>query len=788
MTLETGTRVGIYEIIAPLGAGAMGEVYRAFDPRLRREVALKILPVQLFADATRRQRLEQEARAAGALNHPNLLTVHELGSHDGAPFIVSELLVGETLRSRLRAGALPLRRTIDYALQIAKGLAAAHEKGIIHRDLKPENIFVTTDGRVKILDFGLAKMIEEPGPDDSTQVNALTAPGVFLGTPGYMSPEQAAARFVDARTDVFAFGAILFEMLWGRPAFRKSSTGATIAAIFTEDPITTIPPDVPPALVSVVSHCLEKDADRRFHSAHDIALALESGTSGAFTISVEQPRPRITTRHVAIATIAGSIVLALGIGIAILSTRHSVPGPAESIRSVAVLPFGDLSGSDDRYFADGITEELVTRLAQIHALRVVPRTSTVRYAGTSKSLGEIGRELNVDGIISGSTLRAGGKVRVTAQLIDPSTQRTLWADQYERPVADVIALQDDLARAIAERIHIRMTAREEKRVTTSQPVSTEAHDAYLRGRFYFNRSDPESLSRAISFFQQAIAHDPKYAAAYAGLADCYTTMGFFGILVPVEAYPSAKEAALTALKLDPDLGEAYVSLAVVESHYEWKWKEAEQEFHRALDLNPNYDWAHAYYALLLIVVGRTDEAIAAARRALEISPLGHVANNELPWLLYLAHRHDAAIAQYRKVLEIDADAVESAEGLADAYAASGREAEAFAAYQQWARLAGLPADLIAELDRAYSAGGMSAYWRKRLEIEQKETEETGDVWPYRMAALHARLRDRDGAISWLERAYAERSNRLMFLGVDPVFDPLRSDVRLQNLKNRIGLP
>jgi eukaryotic-like serine/threonine-protein kinase len=779
VNLQPGVRLGPYEILAPLGAGGMGEVYRALDPRLRREVAIKILPASLFHDPVRRRRLEQEARAAGALNHPNLLTIYELGSHDDAPFIVSELLVGETLRSKLRSGPLPQGQAADYALQIAKGLAAAHDKGIVHRDLKPENIFVTTDDRVKILDFGLAK-VNVPMQNEFSDTDALTGPGTVMGTLAYMSPEQALGRPVDARTDVFSFGAIVFEMLGGRPAFHKASAPETIAAILAADPISTVPDGLPPALVSIVRHCLEKEPERRFRSGHDVAIALESG-SAPMPIVGPAPFPAMK----AMKMIAGALaVVVIAAVIWIVSTRGA---GSPHIDSLAVLPLRELSGTSDRYFADGVTEELITRLAQIHSLRVVPRSSAERYAGTRKSLREIGQELNVTGIVTGSVLRSGSNVRVTAQLVDARTEQNLWADEYERPLGDVLTLQDELSRAIVDRIRIRLSPADQQRLTSARPISPAAHDAYLKGLYNFNRTDPEGFSRAITFFQEAIGRDPNYAAAYAGLATCYTSMGFFGILVPTEAYPTAKEAALTALKLDPDLADAHVSLGIVLANYEWNWKAADQEFRRAIELNPNSELAHTWIALLLLATGRTDEALSESRRVIELSPLGRVANQTLPWTYYQAHKFDIAIQQYQKAIPNDPDDPELHEGLGDAYVAAGRDPEAFSAYQRWAQVAGFPAAIIAELDRAYRTGGMRDYWRKRLELEDQEVKETGDVWPYRMALLHARLHDTEQTLSWLERAYAEHGNRLVFLHVEPAFDFLSRDTRFQNLMHRVGL-
>ena len=784
MALAPGSCLGKYEIVAPLGAGGMGEVYRAIDPHLRREVAIKVLSADVFADPSRRRRLEQEARAAGALNHPNLLTIYDLGTHDDAPFIVCELLTGQTLRGALAVGALPPRTAAAYATQIAAGLEAAHDKGIVHRDLKPENIFITTDGRVKILDFGLAKFNEPVAADASTETELRTEPGTVIGTLAYMAPEQVKALGADARSDIFAFGSILFEMLWGKPAFRKPSAGETMAAILTSDPVVHPPAEVPAGLVAIVRHCLEKNPDQRFQTAHDLAFALSSdfGSSGTMPLAaprIDQRRPPILV----IATVAAGVII-----VALLFSARSFWRREPKIDSIAVLPLGNLGGGTDRYFADGLTEELTTRLAQIHALRVVPRTSTGRYVDTKKSLQEIGRELDVDGIVTGSVQRSGNTVRITAQLSDTANGRSLWADHFERSLGDVLALQDDLARTIAERIRIQMTPAEKQRLQDARaPVNSQAHDAYLRGRSYLERTDPENLSRAVLFFKEAVQRDPKYPEAYAGLADAYADMGFFNILLPTEAYLSAKEAALTALRLDPNLAEAHVSLGQVETHYEWNWKEAEREYLRAIELNPNYDLAYNAYAQLLIAIGRADEAIAQSKHAFELSPLGRRAIEEYPWILYLARKYDASILQYRKAMELDTQDVESREGAADAYSAAGRDAEAFAQYQQWSRMAGYPQAIIDDLARAYAAGGMTGYWRKRLTMEKIEEDQTGDVFSYRMASLYSRLHETDSALVWLERAYAEHNVRLIFLRADPVFDPIRKEIRFQNLVDRVGL-
>jgi TolB-like protein/Tfp pilus assembly protein PilF len=760
----------------------MGEVYRALDPHLRREVAIKILPADGFSDPERRKRLELEARAAGALNHPNLLTIYDLGTEDGAPFIVSELLVGQTLRSALAGGALPCLTATTYAVQIAAGLEAAHEKGIIHRDLKPENIFVTTDGRVKILDFGLAKFIESRAQNDSTQTLARTAPGTVMGTLAYMAPEQVKALSADERSDIFAFGSILFEMLWGRPAFRRQSAAETIAAILTADPLVAPPGDVPPGLMTVLRYCLNKEPGRRFQTVHDLAFAL--GYDRVDPVTVPMVAPRANPRML----IAGSVVVAILAIAAVVVPRLGPRTEDAAIDSIAVLPLRDLDGGTDHYFADGLTEDLASRLAQIHALRVVAPTSTSRFVDTKRSLREIGRELNVAAILTGSVQRSGNKVRVTIQLSESQSERSLLAERYERPIEDVLTLQDVLARTIAERIRVRMTPSEQHALTDSRPVDPAALEAYLRGRSYLMRSDPESLSRGLLYFKEAVRRDPGYAAAYAGIAHSYREMAMFGVLVSTEAFPVAKDAAVTAIRLDPNLAEAHVSLGSVATLYDWNWKSAEEAFRRAIELNPSYDLAHNEYAHLLIATGRPEEAVAQSRRAFELSPLGRQAIVQLPWMLYMARQYEASILQYQKAMELDPDGLVAREGAGDAYAAASRNPEAFAQYQQWARMAGYPQPILDDLARAYASEGMAGYWRKRLEMEKIEMDQTGDVFAYRMASLHARVRETNEALDWLERAYAEHHSRLIYLRVDPVFDSVRREPRFQNLIDRIGLP
>ncbi|HEX9162766.1 MAG TPA: tetratricopeptide repeat protein, partial [Thermoanaerobaculia bacterium] len=458
------------------------------------------------------------------------------------------------------------------------------------------------------------------------------------------------------------------------------------------------------------------------------------------------------------------------------------------VASIAVLPLVDLSGGQrDPDFADGMTDELITHLAQIRALRVISPASTARYKNTRKSLKQIGDELNVRSIVSASVFRSGSHVRLNVQLADARTEQTLWANRYEGPMQDVVTLQNELARSIAEQIAVSMTPAEQRRLSRSIPIDPEVYDAYTKGRVFLAKETGEGLSRAMSYFQDAIDRDPTYAKAYAGLADAYNAMTFYGMLIPSDGCPRARQAALEAIRLDPELGEAHVPLAYVYSQYDWDWSRAEAEYRRALDLNPNFDGAHEFYAEHLAAQGRIDEAIAQVKKRVEIDPVSWEAHEEYGWILYLGHRYGAAVAEYKNALDLAPDSVSTLEGLADVYAAAGRNDEAVAAYDAWAAAAGISGESRTKLTRAYAQLGMRGYWAERLKMEQAETAETGDVWPFRMATYYALLGDRDNAFSWLDKAFQERSSRMTLLNVNPIFDGLRSDARFQALLAKVGL-
>jgi len=800
MSLSAGTRLGPYEILAPLGAGGMGEVYRAKDPRLSREVAIKVLPSSFSQDPERLRRFEQEAKAAGVLNHPNITAVYDIGTHDGSPYVVTELLEGETLRSRLAGGPLPERKAIDYALQIAHGLAAAHEKGIVHRDLKPENLFLTRDGRVKILDFGLAKLTrpEDGGPQSNLPTAvAETEPGVVLGTLGYMSPEQVRGKPADHRSDIFAFGAILHEMLMGRRAFHGDSAADTMSAILKEDPpsLSEAGARVPPALERIVQHCLEKAPEERFQSARDMAFALRDALPESATSKALPAAPRFRFRLGVASVLAASLLVAVVLWLlwrdvgGFRGRPLSRAGPPD-IQSLAVLPLENLSRDPEQeYFADGMTEAIIADLTKIRALRVISRTSAMQYKDVKKPLPQIARELNVDAVVEGSVLRSGDRVRITAQLIHAPTDRHLWADSYERDLRDVLALQRDIAQAIAQEIKVTLTPQEQAQLAKARPVDPEAHQLYLKGRYHWNKRTAEDFKKALEYFQQAIAKDPSYPPAYAGLADTYGLLGYYAydVLPPREAMPKAKAAALKALEIDGSFAQAHVSLAWVRQTYDWDWPAAEKEFKRAIDLNPGYATAHHWYSLHLATLGRRDEALAEAKRALELDPLSIIINHIVGLQHYWARRFDQAIEQFRKTIDMDPSFPIAHWSLGRAYAAKGMYREAIAEYEKYSALTGGSGRALAALGSAHARSGDRREALRVLE-QLNAISKQRYVPSHQFADVSIGLGDKDQAFAWLDKVYDERSSYLTWLKVEPLFDPLRSDPRFADLVRRVGLP
>jgi serine/threonine-protein kinase len=770
----------------------MGEVYRARDTRLSRDVAIKVLPAAYAQDPDRLRRFRQEAIAASALNHPNILTVHDVGEVDGSPYVVSELLEGETLRQRLAAGALPARKAVAIATQIAEGLAAAHEKGIVHRDLKPENLFVTTDERVKILDFGLAKLRRpeegaEPGSGAKT-VTAGTESGVVLGTLGYMSPEQVRGQPADPRSDIFALGATLYEMLTGRRAFQGASAADTMSAILREEP-GPLPsaPDSSPVLAQIVRRCLEKSPVERFQSARDLRFALQE--------SVREPdaSPRPPPQSLSVRSIlwaAGATLLLVGMWL----VRSCSPAPrmeldsAVTVRSLAVLPLENLSNDPEQeYFADGMTEALLTDVARLGAIRVVSRTSAMRYKGTGKTLPEIARELGVDAVVEGSVLHSGDRVRISAQLIHAATDRHLWAESYERDAEDVLTLQREIAREIADAIRLQLTDETQARLRAPAAVNPEAHREYLQGRFQWYKRTPEGFGRAIRHFERALEIDPSFALAYAGLGDCYVLLPAdgIGLAAPHDALPKAHAAATRALQIDEGLAEAHATLAY-ERFYAWDWEAAEREFRRALELNPSYSVAHFWYAVSLAARGRHEDAAREAREAQVLDPVAAIITAGVSWMDHLSRDFEGAVAEAHKALELEPDFPIAHHRLGLALAELGRYEEAIRALEAAARSRRTPG-AVAALGHVSALSGDAAAARAAL-AELERAARTEYVSAYHFALIHIGLGQKAEALRFLEEAYEEGAWTVTFANVEPALDPLRHESRFRELVRRLGLP
>ncbi len=774
MPLSPGTRLGPYEILAPLGAGGMGEVYRARDSRLGRDVAIKVLPEHLARNPDALTRFEREARAVAALSHPNILAIHDIGDEQGVHFLVTELLDGETLRGRLRQAGLPWRKAAQIAAAVADGLAAAHAKGITHRDVKPENIFVTSDGRVKILDFGLARWQprEEGSPEGETETEA----GTVMGTVGYMSPEQVRGGRADASSDIFSLGCVIYEMVAGARAFSGPTPAQTMSAILEHDPVP--PASAPPDVQSVIRHCLEKNPGERFQSARDLAFALRAAGSAATPAT---RGPARFPRRAVVAAAAAVVALAAVAGYFLLGRR------SEAIDSLAVLPFANAGGADTEYLSDGISEALINSLSRLPMLRVVPRDTVFRYKGKDVDPEKIAADLKVRAVLTGRVVERAGTLLISAGLVDAAEHKQLWGEQYNRKLADIFAVQEEISREISDRLRLRLTGEEQQQMARRDTASAEAFQLYLQGRYHWNRRTKAGFQRAIGHFQQAIDKDPGYALAYAGLADCYNLLGWYGIQAPKESFPKAKAAAERALQINDRLAEAHASLALYRVLYAWDWPGAERAFQRAFELNPGYPSAAQWYANYLGAMGKLDQALSFTRRAQQSDPLSLPFSGAAGRVLYLNRQYDRAIEEMRKAIDLDPNYPLAHLLLGVAYLQKGMYREAIADIEEAVRLFEREPVALGPLAHAYAVSGDKARARKTL-AEMDDLGKRRYVSAYHMAVAHLGLGDTQQAWSWLDRALAERAAWMPdWLRNDPRFDPLRSEPRFQELLKKMGL-
>ncbi len=783
-----GQTLGHYRVIEKIGAGGMGVVYRARDEKLDRDVALKVLPAGALAEETARQRFQTEALALSRLNHPHICTIYEVGEDGGQTYIAMEFIEGRPLSALAGDGGLPPETIARYGTQIAGALAHAHDRGLIHRDLKGSNVMITPDGRAKVLDFGLAKRASAGGGESATQ--GPTEAGTVLGTLAYMAPEVLRGQPADSRSDLWALGVLLFEMAAGQLPFGGQSGFEISSAILRESP-RPLPPRIPVALRGAIQRCLAKEPGERYQRASEIEAVLEAVRTETLAVPVELPGRAFPWPWAAAAALAALVVaVAFNVG----GVRDRLPGrsggaaSAPHIESLAVLPLENLSRDPEQeYFADGMTEQLIADLAKIGTLRVISRTSVMQYKGARKLLPTIARELKVDAIVAGSVLRAGDRVRITAQLIDAATDKHLWAESYERDLRDVLALQNEVARQIAREIRATLTPDEQKRLAAEPKVDPEVHRLTLQGKFQANKLAEEPLRKAIGYFEQAIAKDPNYAPAYAGLAFAYATLSSV-YARPRDVMPQAKAAALQAIRLDDTLAEARIWLGYILFNYDWDWPGVERELKRALERNPSSAEAYVVYSNLLVSQNRMPEAIAAIRRAQQLDPLSLWVQSGVagaPMIYLMARDYDRAIAESRQAQEIDPSYGWTHAALGLAYVQKGDLAAGLAAYDKAAQLDSSP------LIQAMRAHGYAVAGKRReaekFSKEVKEVYRRSYLCAYEIALTHVALGEKDQAFEWLNRAIEDRGDCIPYLGVDPRMDPIRSDPRFQKLLERVAL-
>jgi serine/threonine-protein kinase len=832
--IVAGRDVGPYRLLSRLGSGGMGDVYLAHDSRLGRKVALKLLPAYFTTDEHRLRRFQQEARAASALNHPNIITIFEIGKAESIHFIATEYIKGQTLRERMLSGMIKLGEALDVAIQVASALASAHQAGIVHRDIKPENIMVREDAYVKVLDFGLAKLTEgevkDIGTEGPTVMKVDTDAGVVMGTSSYMSPEQARGLAVDARSDIWSIGVVLYEMVAGRTPFAGATNSDILVSILEREPppLMGYEPEGRPEMQRIIRKALSKDLEERYQSVKDLGLDLkrlkhqfefeaelelmappelkggetEAG-GGHLAISTIQRIPVRT--EVARATGAlpsaeylvnkvkshkmGSLLVVAFLTAAVTAFGYlnSSWGDQRVIDSVAVLPLVNVGGDPEtEYLSDGITDSLINRLAQLPGVKVIARSSAFRYKGRDVDARTVGRELTVSAVLTGRVMRRGDELSISVELVDTRDSSHLWGDEYKRRFSGIFIIQKDISEEVSERLRLRLTSEEKQQLAKSYTDNTEAYQLYLRGLYHQRKWTQDGLIKGIEYFEQAIAQDQKYALAYAGIADSYSTLGAFGFLPPQQAASSARSVALKALALDDTLAEAHAALGFVNMNYDWDWAAADKEYQRAIDLNPGYTKAHALYGWSLAARGRFEEAFTEMRQALKYDPVSPRENSNLSWFFYITRRYDEAIAQFWKALEIDPS--HSPRGvLGILYVQKKMYGEGIAELEKAAAFDRTDAWTVAALGYAYAVAGKKVEAQNVLN-ELQQLMKQRYVSPFLLAIVYAGLGEKDQAFAWLEKAYEQRDGLMAgHVRVEPRLDTLRSHSRFEEILVRLNL-
>ncbi|MEK6337556.1 MAG: protein kinase [Acidobacteriota bacterium] len=835
MSLDAGTKLGHYEIRSQLGTGGMGEVYLAQDSRLDRKVALKILPAEVAANQDRMRRFGLEAKAAATLNHPNIAHIYEIGEADGVNFIAMEFVDGETLSKLIHSGQIEFTKLLRYLQHAAEALAKAHGAGIVHRDLKPDNIMVTREGHAKILDFGLAKLVEPQKSSGSDSSNVATAilqqqskAGLIVGTVGYMSPEQAQGKTkeIDHRSDIFSFGCILFEAVTRHKAFAGTDVVDSLNKIIREPapPLSEFNPAATPDLQRIVRRCLAKDPDERYQSIKEVSIELKevrrdlagsvgldttvpppsrnestssvaagSGVTGAASTSLSSRASSaeylfsgIKQHKVAVAIIAALVLLAVVAGTIGISTYLHARDSEAAIESIAVLPFENQNQNPDaEYLADGVTESIINNLSQLPNLRVSPRSTVFHYKGKGTDPVVIGKELGVRAVLTGRVVQRGDNLTISVELVDVRDNKQLWGEQYNRKVVDALALQQDISREISERLRLKLPGTGQQQLARRNPRNAEAYQLYLKGRYYLFKGSQDGMLKAIENFNQALEMDPNYALAYAGLADAYYGQADVKYS-PRDSMPRMKAAAEKALQLDETLAEAHNSLAIVSYVYDWDWPTAEREFKRAIELDPNYVFAHHQYGWLLALSGRQTEAAAELAQASRLDPLSPLVTVDNNISYVLSKQYDRALEFAQKGEEMDPNFFLAHFVQGWIYDKKGDYERSIAKLQRARQLEDQPW-ILCWLGHAYAASGDRQNAQKIIS-ELSDLSKRRYVSPYFTATVHAGLKDKEKTLEYLEKAYQDKSVWLGWLRTEDIFDFLRPDPRFQDLLRRVGLP
>jgi serine/threonine protein kinase/Flp pilus assembly protein TadD len=825
MTIAAGTKLGRYEIRSHLASGGMGEVYLAQDTKLDRKVALKILPGTVAADRDRMNRFVQEAKAASALNHPNILTIYEIEQIDSVNFIATEFIDGETLRQRMREAPVKLAEMLEIAIQAVSALVAAHAAGIIHRDIKPENVMLRKDGIAKVLDFGLAKLTERAPPesvdvDAPTRAVVKTGPGMVMGTAIYMSPEQARGMVVDARTDIFSLGVLIYEMVAGRLPFEGSTTNEILAAILTDkepSPLARYARHVPPELERIVEKALRKDRERRYQTVKDMLLDLQSlKQRQEVEAELERSRPpdmssgqtlvsggASATEGVAAQTTPiteslanrikhrkRSLIIALPVlivAVASLSYLFYFARPAPAINSIAVLPLTNTTHDPNtEYLSDGISEALINSLTQLQQLRVIARATAFRYKGKEVDPQVVGHDLNVRAVLMGRVRQMGDTLNIQVDLVDANTGAQLWGKEYEGRVSDVLSVKQSIAREVTEKLRLRLSDAEQLQLVSHDTTNAQAYQFYLRGRYLWNKRTAEGIKSAIEQFQQATDRDPNYALGYVGLVDCYGLLEEYAGVPASETLPKARAAADRALQIDDSLSEAHTSSALIFNQM-WRWPEAEGEYKRAISLNPNYPTAHHWFSIYFRMKGQIDDSLREIKQAQELDPLSAVISQNVAEVYLLKNDFNSAIAQCQKIIELDPNFPGAHDELGFAYLKQRRYEEAITEFQKTVELSGRASRYQGDLGYCYAVTGRRAEAQailKELEVKYARREAVGQY----LADVYAGLGDKDQVFTWLEKDFERRSGiRLPFIKWWFTFDDLRGDPRYVDLLRRMGL-